>query len=316
MKSLNTLKNVSVAALVVCIAACAQHSAEPQKTEVLPADGGDLGKTYAEYAKAVDAGDKAQILKFSNPELADKGVAFFQFTGKLGTGQPIGGRQQGDRATLFVRAPTSTAQENFVSLRNATHAGSGWQFDSPLQQATAGYGNKPFYDCSKTAEFPCGILTAPDSIVSGTILLHKYDTFVHKTAPIFVMFDGFAVRRFDEDGKTPKGTRLFLSSMGIIPEVITNDHNKDMSSVRLTLTAPLLDLDVAPDGKSAHARLTDQGTLKKIDIKDGLTIEVNDGKRIRGRLNTDIKDLAAFNLYFDMATASVCHAQSSDCSHD
>lgn len=109
---------------------------------------------------------------------------------------------------------------------------------------------------------------------------------------------------------------MFLSIMGIIPEMITNSDNKDMASVRLTLTASLLDLNVAPDGKSAHARLTNQGTLKQIDIKDGLTIEANDGKRIRGRLNADIKDLAAFNLYFDVATASVCHAHSSNCSKD
>lgn len=316
MRFLDRLKNFGLAALVVCIAACAQHSAGPQKTDVLPADGGDLGKAFAEYAKAVDAGDKAQILKLSSPELADKGVGYFQAMGKLGASQPIGGRQQGDRATLFLRAPTSNAQQTYASLWNATHAASGWQLDSPLEQVTVAYSSKPFYDCSKTAEFPCAITTAPDSIVSGTLSLNKYDTFVHKTAPVYVMFDGFAVRMFEENGKTPKSTRVFLSSTGVVPEMITSDHNKDVSSIRLILTAALLDLDVAPDGKSAHARYSKQGTVLNADIKDGLTIESNDGKRIRGRLNTDIKDVAAFNLYFDVATASVCHANSSDCGDD
>lgn len=316
MQLLNPLKNYAIAALVAGIAACAQHSTGPQKTQVLPADGGDLGKAYAEYAKAVDAGDKAQILKLSNPELADESVGFFQAMGKMGASQPMGGRQQGDRATLFLRAPTSDGQQTFASLRNATRAGSGWQFDNPLEQVTAKYASKPFYDCSKTAEFPCAIATAPDSVVSGTIVLHKYETFLHKTAPVYVMFDGFAVRMFDENAKTPKSTRVFLSSMGIVPEMIASDNNEDVSNVRLTLTAALLDLDVAPDGKSAHASYSKQGTLLEADIKDGLTIESNDGKRVRGRLNTDIKDMAAFNLYFDVATASVCHAQSSDCNHD
>jgi hypothetical protein len=299
----------------LCLAACAQASAGPQKTEVLPADGGDLGKTYVEYAKAVDTGDLAQILKFSNPELADKTADFFHAMGKLGTSQPVGGRQQGDHATVFLRTGAKSNGNDIFALSNATRGSSGWRFESPLATVLTSYSSKPYGDCAKQPEFPCGVTTAPDSIVSGTITLHKYDTFVYKGPPVFAMFDGFAVRMFDKNDKAPKSTTVFLSSMGIIPEMLTNNDTRP-NSVGVKLKAPLLQLDVAADGRTAHAALLDNHTTKKTDVSQGLMIEAADGKRIRGRLKADIKDLMEFDLYFDVAVASVCHQHGSGCGED
>jgi hypothetical protein len=79
------------------------------------------------------------------------------------------------------------------------------------------------------------------------------------------------------------------------------------------LSAPFLRLDVAADGKTAHAELWDHNTRKQAGITEDLTIESSDGNRIRGRLKTDLKELAKIDLYFDLATASMCYTDGDKC---
>lgn len=293
------LKIVCVSVFAMCLVACAQSSAGPTKTEVLPADGGELGKAYVEFASAVDAGDTARIGKLINPDDADSKLAVLQAFGKLGSSKPVGGRRQGDHATLFLQTG-----EHAYEFVNATHGATGWLFDSPMKQLPVGIEGDE-RDCAGKTEYPCALITAPDAVVSGSVTLNKYDTFVYKKAPAFSMLDGFAVRELD-DGKTLKHTSLFISSMGIMPGMFTHAAGSDApNDVRYRLAFGLVKMDVAPDGKSANIEIWDGGSEKTAKVADGLTIEVADGKRIRGRLIADVKDVARFNLYFDIATVSV-----------
>ena len=294
------LKIGSVSVFAACLAACAQSSAGPTKTEVLSADGGELGKAYIEFASAVDAGDTARISKLINPDDADSKLAVLQAFGKLSSNKPVGGRRQGDHATLFLQTG-----EHAYEFVNATHGATGWLFDSPIKQLPVGIEGDE-RDCTAKTEYPCALITAPDAVVSGSVTLNKYDTFVYKKPPTFSMLDGFAVRELNDDGKTLKHTSLFISSMGIMPGMFTHATGGDApSDVRYTLAFGLVRMDVAPDGKSANIEIWNGGSEKTANVADGLTIEVADGKRIRGRLITDVKDVAKFNLYFDIATVSV-----------
>lgn len=288
--------------LAACLSAFAQSPAGPTMTTMLPADGGDLGKAYIEFASAVDAGDAARIANLADSAVGDKEAAFFQAFGKLSPRKPIGGRRQGDRATLFLQTAMDKGGGSY-ELWNATHTSAGWHFDSPENVVNFSIPNAGL-DCKTKAEFPCAVSTAPDSIVSGTVLPHKYDSYLYKKAPEFRMFDGFAVRVFDGNDKMPKVTTVFLSSMGIMPGMLTREVDEP-NSVRYKLTMALLRLDVAADGKSAHVEFWNQNTRKQADVTSGLTIEAADGKRIRGRLKADVKELANFDLYFDIGTASV-----------
>jgi len=299
---------VSFAAL---IAGCAQSVASGAvKTEALPADGGDVGKSYAEFASAVAANDKARLAKFAAPDVADKGPSYFQMLGDMSARKPIGGRRQGDHATLFLQIAGS-GNGNSFELWNAKLAQPNWQFENPFSSRIAiSYPARPYHDCSKRAEFPCGVTTAPDSIVSGSVTLTKFDSDLYKTAPVFALFDGFAVRMFEGEGKEPKSTRIYLSSMGILPQTVT-DTDLSPGTVRNALTAALLDVDVAANGKLAQAAFWQANQVKKSEIKEGIAIESNDGKRIRGRVKTST-DSMAIDVYFDIATASGCHSDDSD----
>ena len=294
------LKIGSASVFAACLVACAQSSAGPAKTEVLPADGGEIGKAYTEFASAVDAGDTARISKLMDPDEADSKLSVLQAFGKLSPNKPVGGRRQGDHATLFLQIG-----EGAYKFANARHGATGWMFDSPIKQLPVGIEGDE-RDCSAKADFPCALITAPDAIVSGSVTLNKYDTFIYNKPPTFWMLDGFAVRELDDDGKTLKRTSLFMSSMGIMPGIFTHaTGGNDPSDTRYTLAFGLVRMKVAPDGKSADIEIWNGGTEKTTKVADGLTIEVADGKRMRGRLVTDVKDVAKFDLYFDIATASV-----------
>lgn len=281
-----------------------QPSPLAMKTEALPPDGGEVGQAYAEFASAVDAGDQARIARYVDSALADKGPAFLQAFGKLVPRKPIGGRRQGDRATLFLQTAVEKGGGPY-QLWNATLTPAGWHFDGPEDVVPFGIPD-PGLDCKGKTKFPCATSTAPDSIVSGGLVLNKYDTFVFKKAPAFRLLDGFAVRNVDEDSKALKSTTIFLSSTGIMPGMLTREVD-DPNSVRYKLTSGLLRLDVAADGKSAHVEFWDHNSRKQGDVSAGLSIDTADGKRIRGALKADITDMAKVDVVFDLGTASVSY---------
>src|ERR1700687_3626448 len=98
------------------------HAAGPAKTEVLPADGGDLGKAYVELAAGMKAGDKTRAGRLLDPRawhLADKQASWFSMFADMEKSKPSGGRRQGDRATLFLTSGVGNPLEfRYVS---ATH---------------------------------------------------------------------------------------------------------------------------------------------------------------------------------------------------
>jgi hypothetical protein len=285
--------------VAIILAACGHPAAGPVKTEVLPADGGEVGKAFVEYVNAVARGDKTQIAKLSLSEPKNSDADYFKFL--LSNDHAFGGRQQGDYATLFLQAAVSE-KENGVATWNAMRTNGVWQFETPWNAIPLSYSPKPFHDCATYLQFPCAVITAPDSVVTGTVVLHAYDTDVYEKAPEFSMLDGFAVRMVGEN-KESMGTRIYLSAMGIIPETLTN-YQTDADSIRYQLRGPLLDLTLGADGKTAKATLWNKNEEKKADVQGGVTIESNDGKRIRGRVKTDIKDVMAIDVYFDLAVAS------------
>ena len=67
------------------------HAAGPAKTEVLPADGGDLGKAWAELAAAMKAGDAGRAGKLLDPKawhLADKQASWFSMFADMEKSKP------------------------------------------------------------------------------------------------------------------------------------------------------------------------------------------------------------------------------------
>ena len=281
-----------------------QPSRVATNTEELPSDGGEVGKAYAEFASAVDAGDEARIAKYVDSALADKGPAYLQAFGKLVGRKPIGGRRQGDRATLFLQTAVLKSGNSY-ELRNATRTPAGWHFDGPMDVVPFGIPD-PGLDCNGKTKFPCALSTAPDSIVSGGLVLNKYDTFLFKKAPAVRLLDGFAVRNVDEDSKALTSTTIFLSSTGIMPGMLTREVG-DSDSVRYKLTTGLLRLDVAADRKSAHVEFWDHNSRTQGDVTAGLSIDTAGGKRIRGALKADVKDVAKIDVMFDLGTASVSY---------
>jgi len=281
-----------------------QPSPVAMKTEALPPDGGELGKAYAEFASAVDAGDEAGIARYVDSAVADKGPAFLQAFGKLVPRKPIGGRRQGNRATLFLQIAVEKRGGSY-QLWNATRTPAGWHFDDPVDVVPFGIPD-PGLDCNGKTKFPCALSTAPDSIVSGGLVLNKYDTFLFKKAPAVRLLDGFAVRNVDEDSKALTSTTIFLSSTGIMPGMLTREVG-DSDSVRYKLTTGLLRLDVAADRKSAHVEFWDHNSRTQGDVTAGLSIDTAGGKRIRGALKADVKDVAKIDVMFDLGTASVSY---------
>src|SRR4051812_48635871 len=110
------------AALLAGLASACTSSASTAKTEVLPANGGDVAKDYAELAAAFKAGDKARATPLIDPNqwnLANKEASWFQqFAEQMSDVRPTGGRRQGDRATMFVESGDKASP--YYAMVNAT----------------------------------------------------------------------------------------------------------------------------------------------------------------------------------------------------
>ena len=74
-----------------------------------------------------------------------------------------------------------------------------------------------------------------------------------------------------------------------------------------------LTLDVAPDGKSAKIEYFDGYSRKNFDVTSGLSIDTSVSNRIHGHLKTDARDVANFDITFDISTASDCFVDKYQC---
>lgn len=309
-----SVRPLSLALVALIGTACSGSGAtSAAKTEVLPADGGDLGKAFADLTSALAAGDKARAGKLLDPNswhMDNKQPDFLvEISKQLSDYRPTGGKRQGDRATLFVVTP-----QPYYAMLDATHTGGGWQFDSPLPTGTSF--SDPPRDCAALpSRFPCAASSAPDAQVSGSVLSHRPPDPLSGAAKPVVLMDGIAVRMLDGESKALKSTKLILSAKGINPKMLA--LSDEPGSVTNWLNYPLLTLNVAADNKSAKAVYFDGYSHKDIDVRDGLSIDaVTPGtpNRIRGHLKTDIKDVAQFDITFDLGTASDCIDGAYQCS--
>jgi hypothetical protein len=274
--------------------------AQGAKTEALAADGGDLGKAFADLASAFKAADKtraAKVLDTAHWDLNSKQPSWFaQLNGQLSDFQPSGGRRQGNRATLFV-----TSKSGYYGMLNATFAG-GWRFDSPTPTGSSLSGSAR--DCKASpAQFPCGTASAPDAQVSGTVQSHMTDPDTKKPMPPVAILDGLAVRMVD-DKKALQSTWVVLSGTGINPQMVARAEDPDQ--IAGWLGYPVLKLSIAASGRSAKAEFYNGYSRQEFELSTGLTVDRQAPNRIRGTLKSDVKDVAAFDLTFDIGTASGC----------
>lgn len=310
MRLKRTAPRLGFAPLAFLIAACCSAGPVPDgTTEVLPADGGELGRAFADLTASFKAADKVRAAKLLDPtawHLENKQASWFaQIGGQLAEYKPVGGRRQGDRATLFVVTP-----QPYYAMMNASHVATGWQFDSPIPFGSSL--NPSGRDCkSSPTRFPCGAASAPDARVSGTVQSHLIDPETKSPLRPVVLIDGLAVRRVDEETKVLKSTWIVLSATGINPRMVALSADPD--EVKGWLGHPVLTLDVAPDGKSATVEYSDGYSPKSFVVSDGLSIDTSVPHRIRGRLKTDAKAVASFDITFDISTGCDCLADKYQC---
>jgi len=288
---------LAIAAAVV--AACSAPAPTLQKTEMLPADGGEVGKAFAELQSALGAGDDAHASKLLDPKWRVNGDGSGYFA-VIKTLKPTGGKRQGDRATLFV-------QDEHYAEFNATHGPSGWYFDLPMPLFLT---TDEKTDCiAKPQQFPCGASSAPDSQVSGYVTETQVNHLTNETTLVKEpLFDGFATRVVSNGSKKPTATRLILSATAVNPEVLALNTNP--SSVASALNY-VLTLDIAPDGKSAHGKYNGFSGRREFDVKDGagLTLDTTQPKRLHGRVTADVKDAGKLDAMFDVGIASQYEGQ-------
>ena len=311
MRTREAVRPLSLSVMML-LAACGGGSATAAKTELLPPDGGDLGKAFTELVVALSAGDKAKagaLLDSSAWHMDNKQPEFLKSLAEQNKDYSIaGGKRQGDVATLFL-----VNKQPYYATVNATHASSGWRFDSPLPTGTS-FGDAP-RDCKATPQrFPCGAASAPDAQVSGHVQSHRKGDALTGNPKADVFFDGIAVRMIDAESKALKGTRLVLGAKGINPQMLALSHEPD--DVAHFVNYPVIVLNAAPDGKSGKLSYFDGYAHRDIEVREGLTIDSGTPNRVRGRLKLDAKDAADFDIAFDLGNASECIDGAYQCATD
>lgn len=286
------------ASLTVVLASCSQTASAPIKTVALPSDGGEVGKAFVAYVDAlkrndIDAAGKA----LAKPDVLKRSSSK-DILDNIGNAGPTGGRQQGDRATLFlVRGPADDVR---IVLYNASRVAGVWKFDTPLLSGTK-FHPSPL-DCRSGNKFPCGVETAPDAVVYGTV--PTMDGHGQQA-----LIDGFAAHTLK--GGTSSGTLVVLAGHGIEPELL--HVSADPHEVEGWLRWPVLHIDIAPDNKHAHAAFFSGASVEEFDVADGLAIESTDKGRIRGRLDVTSKKGGAIQARFDIADTSTCNVDTDRC---
>jgi hypothetical protein len=282
------------------------------KTQVLPEDGGELGQRYLELVEAYKAGDIAHVTSLAaNPA---SGVpaqeSLHDFANTLMDLHPTGGRRYQDRATLFL------GNAEYYAVIDGVRRADGWHFDPPYQSTSENTSSREL-DCRIDARFPCGILTAPDALVAGVVQSHVIDQETHAPPLPEKLFDGFAVRMLDEHTGALKFTRVVFSGTGLDPDSLSSVFG--FEDVQWRARNPIVVLDVARDARTARITYINKTSSPYLHenpsfpIDAGVAIESTEHYRIRGQLKTDIKDLAQFDVAFDVGTASECAADADRC---
>lgn len=289
--------------------AASVSAAGPDRTEPLPATGGDLGKAYLDLAAAMKAADKERAGRLLDPRawhLADKQKSWFEMFAEMDKSRPAGGRVQGDRGTLFLSNPGNPLEFRFVS---ATRTPGGWRFDSPATLGSS-FSRSEVRDCKASRVFPCGAKTAADGAVAGTIVPRSPAS----DMPVkYRVIDGLAVAMVAAPGGAPAGTRVLLSIHGINPEAVALSGDPD--EVKGWLGWPVISLDVAKGGKSAKLDYYDGISRKSVDIAKGLTIDASAPDRVRGHMKTEVEGVA-FDVRFDLAVTNSCQTDAYRCGPD
>jgi hypothetical protein len=304
-----TLRRFFALGCCAATAAVCANAAGPVKTEVLPASGGDLGKAYVDLAAAMKAGDKVRAGKLLDPRawhLANKEKSWFGMFADMDKEHPAGGRLQGDRGTLFLSNAANPLKFRYMS---ATRTSGGWQFDSPTSFGSS-FRRSEARDCKTSKVFPCGVKTAPDSVVSGAIVPRS----PAPDMPVkYQLIDGLAVPLVAAKGGASAGTRVILSIHGIVPEAVA--LSGDPQEVSGWLGWPVISLEIARDGKTAKMEYYDGMSRRSFDVARGLTVELTTPGRIRGQLKTEIEK-TVFDVSFDLANTSSCQIDAYRCGPD
>ncbi|OQX06200.1 MAG: hypothetical protein BWK76_26520 [Desulfobulbaceae bacterium A2] len=294
-----------LAFVALLFVACPRAGAAPGgTTEALPADGGELGKAMIELKQAFQAADKARAAKLLDPgawHLDSKESGWFaRISEQLAKFSPVGGRRQGDRATLFV-----ADQQPYYAMLNATRSSGAWVFDSPIPVGSRL--DPSGRDCSVLpTRFPCAATSAPDAQVAGTLQSYRVDPETKARFRPAAVLDGLAVRMVDPQTQELKSTLIVLSGTGINPAMVGLSSEPDQVSG--WLKSPVLVLEVAPDGKRAAVKYADGISPQSFEVTSGLRIDTQTPNRVRGELKTDQQGVAQFDIIFDIGTLSDCLA--------
>lgn len=302
MRTRVVLHALSLSGCTLLLAACGGGSAASAKTEVLPADGADVGKAFTELVAALAAGDKVKSGSLLDPDhwhMDNKSPDFLkQIADQSKDFVVTGGKRHGDVATVFL----VNKQPYYASL-TATHTAGGWRFDSPIPTGR-GFGEQP-RDCAEAPQrFPCAAASAPDAQVGGTVLSHRKGDPITGSPKTEVYFDGVAVRMIDGETKKPKGTRVVLAAKGIDPQALARLGDPD--DLVMFVNYPVLEIKAAPDGKSGTLMYFDGLSRHTLELHDGFALDSATPNRVRGKLTFDAKDVADFDVAFDLGSASEC----------
>lgn len=269
----------------------------PPKTEKLPADGGDVGKAYNELVaayQAVDATRAGRLLDqygSKEPFTLEKDLVDTLLPDMLKV-HVTGGAWQADRATLFVDG------EGLHGYLGASLTATGWIFDN----YTPSPRDEHFLagpDCKTSKWFPCGAASFPDAQVSGRV--HAYPGVATDSSPASgVLLDGFGVRVLDANAKALKYTEVVLSGTAFEPHALAGTD----LIIYENSSQPVLRLRIAPDGKTTKLAFVQRSP--EIDATAGTTLDTSTPDRLRGHLKFDAKDVAQFDVTFDVGTLSQC----------
>ncbi|HEX4481057.1 MAG TPA: hypothetical protein VH082_09625 [Rudaea sp.] len=277
------------------------------KTESLPADGGDVGKAYAELVSAYQTLDNAKASRHVD---GDDGSGD-PLTRKEADGyladmlpmHPVGGLRQADRATLFLDG------NNKHSSYSASLVNGNWRFD---QANVSTWEETPeSASCKTSSRFPCVVTTFPDSRVAGTSVVYR-DAPNNSAMPgSSELLDGYGVRMFDATTKQLRYTRLILSNTGFQPHELTSTYVQFWQGTLL--------LEISPDTKHATLILSNANhgeDFPRVDVTKELSLDTSKPNRVSGHLSIDNKAMAKVDVTFDIATASECAVIETDCLPD
>lgn len=298
-----------VVVLASMLAGCGGGGGNDAKTEALPSDGGEVGKAWLTFYGAMQAGDVETSKRHLDDRrwtTGNKPAKWFQQFATDPADRPMGGRLKGDRATLFLDASGGGSPD--YRHVNATRMGDHWVFDNPTTYGSS-FSLSDGRDCSGGVTiFPCGVETAPQGQVGGTVTKLKTSDNEPTTE---VLLDGFAVRMLPSEGAAPTATRVVLSAYGINPAGLA--LSTDPAHADGWLGWPVLRLLIAADGKSAELEYYGGSARKKVTVTSGLTLEANTPGRIKGRVQAEIPEGAKVDAHFDLGTASMCRADQYPC---